>query len=132
MLIFSIRVFCHWFCNHSHFGNVILVCIMVSSALLAAEDPIHANSFRNEVCFFHFDQSDGISFCCICFTFNVNPPGTLGGWTHVDEHSTSRTNVMNTGFDCKWHPAGRKLAFKSCFSSRLFRYFIPNYLNPNL
>jgi len=44
-----IRIFCHWFCNHSHFGNVILVCIMVSSALLAAEDPIHANSTRNEI-----------------------------------------------------------------------------------
>ncbi|CAH1378096.1 unnamed protein product [Tenebrio molitor] len=34
------RVFCHWLCNHSVFGNVILVCIMVSSALLALEDPI--------------------------------------------------------------------------------------------
>ena len=27
-------------CNHSVFGNVILVCIMVSSALLALEEPI--------------------------------------------------------------------------------------------
>ncbi|XP_075219333.1 ca[2+]-channel protein alpha[[1]] subunit D isoform X3 [Lycorma delicatula] len=44
-----IRVFCHWLCNHSHFGNVILVCIMVSSALLAAEDPIDSNSYRNKV-----------------------------------------------------------------------------------
>ncbi|KAJ3640022.1 hypothetical protein Zmor_003343 [Zophobas morio] len=34
------RVFCHWLCNHSVFGNVILVCIMVSSALLALEEPI--------------------------------------------------------------------------------------------
>ncbi|KAK9497561.1 hypothetical protein O3M35_004261 [Rhynocoris fuscipes] len=44
-----IRVFCHWLCNHSHFGNVILVCIMVSSALLAAEDPLKAESPRNRV-----------------------------------------------------------------------------------
>ncbi|XP_015833195.1 muscle calcium channel subunit alpha-1 isoform X3 [Tribolium castaneum] len=36
------RIFCHWLCNHSVFGNVILVCIMVSSALLALEDPIPA------------------------------------------------------------------------------------------
>ncbi|XP_024084384.1 muscle calcium channel subunit alpha-1 isoform X2 [Cimex lectularius] len=43
------RVFCHWFCNHSYFGNVILVCIMVSSALLAAEDPLRADSPRNKV-----------------------------------------------------------------------------------
>ncbi|XP_039297401.1 voltage-dependent calcium channel type D subunit alpha-1 isoform X4 [Nilaparvata lugens] len=53
MYIFSnknrIRVFCHWLCNHSHFGNVILVCIMVSSALLAAEDPINSDSPRNKV-----------------------------------------------------------------------------------
>ncbi|KAL3270430.1 hypothetical protein HHI36_020985 [Cryptolaemus montrouzieri] len=34
------RVFCHWFCNHSVFSNVILVCILVSSALLALEEPV--------------------------------------------------------------------------------------------
>nr|XP_024215784.1 muscle calcium channel subunit alpha-1 isoform X2 [Halyomorpha halys] len=49
------RVFCHWFCNHPHFSNVILVCIMVSSALLAAEDPIEAASPRNKV-LGYFDQ----------------------------------------------------------------------------
>ncbi|XP_059469831.1 muscle calcium channel subunit alpha-1 isoform X4 [Neocloeon triangulifer] len=43
-----IRVFCHWLCNHSLFGNIILVCIMISSALLAAEDPLRANSPRNQ------------------------------------------------------------------------------------
>ncbi|XP_037925278.1 muscle calcium channel subunit alpha-1 isoform X4 [Hermetia illucens] len=43
------RVFCHWLCNHSHFGNVILGCIMFSSAMLAAEDPLNANSQRNQV-----------------------------------------------------------------------------------
>ncbi|XP_043279830.1 muscle calcium channel subunit alpha-1 isoform X5 [Venturia canescens] len=43
------RVFCHWLCNHSHFGNVILVCIMVSSAMLAAEDPLRATSYRNQI-----------------------------------------------------------------------------------
>lgn len=34
------RVFCHWLVNHSTFGNVILLCIMCSSALLAVERPI--------------------------------------------------------------------------------------------
>ncbi|XP_076303607.1 ca[2+]-channel protein alpha[[1]] subunit D isoform X4 [Lasioglossum baleicum] len=43
------RVFCHWLCNHSYFGNVILVCIMISSAMLAAEDPLSASSPRNQV-----------------------------------------------------------------------------------
>ncbi|KAK9299972.1 hypothetical protein QLX08_007186 [Tetragonisca angustula] len=44
-----IRVFCHWLCNHSYFGNVILVCIMISSAMLAAEDPLRAVSYRNQI-----------------------------------------------------------------------------------
>lgn len=43
------RVFCHWLCNHSHFGNIILVCIMFSSAMLAAEDPLISDSPRNKV-----------------------------------------------------------------------------------
>ncbi|XP_076393898.1 ca[2+]-channel protein alpha[[1]] subunit D isoform X10 [Megachile rotundata] len=44
-----VRVFCHWLCNHSYFGNVILVCIMISSAMLAAEDPLRASSYRNQI-----------------------------------------------------------------------------------
>uniref|UniRef100_A0A182YN24 Voltage-dependent L-type calcium channel subunit alpha n=1 Tax=Anopheles stephensi TaxID=30069 RepID=A0A182YN24_ANOST len=31
------------------FGNIILVCIMFSSAMLAAEDPLNANSERNQI-----------------------------------------------------------------------------------
>ncbi|XP_019884382.1 muscle calcium channel subunit alpha-1 isoform X3 [Camponotus floridanus] len=43
------RIFCHWFCNHSYFSNVILVCIMISSAMLAAEDPLSASAERNRI-----------------------------------------------------------------------------------
>ncbi|XP_022649428.1 muscle calcium channel subunit alpha-1-like isoform X5 [Varroa destructor] len=43
------RVFCHTVINHSYFSNFILVCILVSSAMLAAEDPLRSNSFRNQV-----------------------------------------------------------------------------------
>ncbi|XP_059609825.1 muscle calcium channel subunit alpha-1 isoform X5 [Phlebotomus argentipes] len=43
------RIFCHWLCNHSHFGNIILACIMFSSAMLAAEDPLNAGSERNQI-----------------------------------------------------------------------------------
>lgn len=43
------RIFCHKLCNHGHFGNIILVCIMFSSAMLAAEDPMNADSPRNQV-----------------------------------------------------------------------------------
>lgn len=45
----SFRVFCHKLCNHSHFSNIILACIMFSSAMLAAEDPLNAHSERNKV-----------------------------------------------------------------------------------
>ncbi|XP_075986928.1 muscle calcium channel subunit alpha-1-like isoform X2 [Anticarsia gemmatalis] len=43
------RVFCYKMSSSSTFGNIILVCIMFSSAMLAAEDPLDAaqNGFRN-------------------------------------------------------------------------------------
>ncbi|XP_065166003.1 voltage-dependent calcium channel type D subunit alpha-1 isoform X4 [Atheta coriaria] len=41
------RIFCHWLSNHSIFSNIILVCIMISSALLAMEDPIDTKSQMN-------------------------------------------------------------------------------------
>ncbi|XP_073814262.1 ca[2+]-channel protein alpha[[1]] subunit D isoform X3 [Musca autumnalis] len=43
------RVFCHRLCNHSNFGNFILCCIMFSSAMLAAENPLKADASRNIV-----------------------------------------------------------------------------------
>jgi len=47
--LFRVRTFCHWLQNQTYFSNFILVCIMVSSALLAAEDPLKADSERNNV-----------------------------------------------------------------------------------
>lgn len=44
-----LRVFCNKIVNHSYFTNSVLVCILVSSAMLAAEDPLEANSRRNTV-----------------------------------------------------------------------------------
>ncbi|XP_064604467.1 muscle calcium channel subunit alpha-1-like isoform X3 [Liolophura sinensis] len=43
------RVLCHKICNHSYFGNIVLACILISSAMLAAEDPLNANSDRNQI-----------------------------------------------------------------------------------
>lgn len=43
------RLGCYNFINHSIVSNFILVCIMISSASLAAEDPMNANSKRNRV-----------------------------------------------------------------------------------
>ncbi|XP_053481048.1 calcium channel, voltage-dependent, L type, alpha 1F subunit [Ictalurus furcatus] len=44
-----IRVGCHIVINHHIFTNLILVFIILSSISLAAEDPIRAHSFRNNV-----------------------------------------------------------------------------------
>ncbi|KAL7065509.1 hypothetical protein AAHC03_04869 [Spirometra sp. Aus1] len=41
------RRLCHYICNHPYFNNIVLVCILVSSAMLAAEDPLDASSYRN-------------------------------------------------------------------------------------
>ncbi|VDO45409.1 unnamed protein product [Haemonchus placei] len=43
------RVFCNKIVNHTYFTNSVLVCILVSSAMLAAEDPLEANSRRNTI-----------------------------------------------------------------------------------
>ncbi|XP_070193049.1 muscle calcium channel subunit alpha-1-like isoform X2 [Littorina saxatilis] len=41
------RMLCHKTCNHSYFSNVVLACILISSAMLAAEDPLRSESPRN-------------------------------------------------------------------------------------
>jgi len=43
----SLRVFCHWLQGHPIMGNFILVCIIISSALLACEDPLKSKSDIN-------------------------------------------------------------------------------------
>lgn len=50
------RILCHKIINHSYFGNFILVCILVSSGMLAAEDPLRSNTDRNHIlnCFDYF------------------------------------------------------------------------------
>ncbi|CAG5117509.1 unnamed protein product, partial [Candidula unifasciata] len=41
------RILCHKLCNHPYFSNVVLACILISSAMLAAEDPLRSKSDRN-------------------------------------------------------------------------------------
>ncbi|XP_052780217.1 muscle calcium channel subunit alpha-1-like isoform X4 [Mya arenaria] len=43
------RKFCHAVCNHSYFGNIVLGCILISSGMLAAEDPLNSKSDRNVI-----------------------------------------------------------------------------------
>lgn len=43
------RIFCHKIANHPYFGNFVLICILISSFLLAAEDPVRPRAKINEV-----------------------------------------------------------------------------------
>merc|ERR550532_1006749 len=43
----SLRIFCHWLQGHPIMSNCILVCVLVSSALLACEDPLRSESDVN-------------------------------------------------------------------------------------
>lgn len=47
--LYRIRVLCHRIVNATWFTNFILLFILLSSAALAAEDPIRAESVRNQV-----------------------------------------------------------------------------------
>ena len=44
-----IREACHWVVNLRYFDDFILVVIVISSVLLAVEDPVHPNAPRNHV-----------------------------------------------------------------------------------
>ncbi len=48
------RIACHYISNHRWFTNSLLICILVSSILLAVEDPVNYKSKTNEVQFFKF------------------------------------------------------------------------------
>lgn len=47
---FSIRQACHWVVNLRYFDDFILAVILVSSVLLAVEDPVDPDAPRNKVC----------------------------------------------------------------------------------
>nr|QFP39652.1 voltage-gated calcium channel subunit alpha 1-like protein [Tridacna squamosa] len=43
------RRICHAIICHSYFGNIVLACILISSGMLAAEDPLNSKSDRNRI-----------------------------------------------------------------------------------
>ncbi|KAI1305813.1 Voltage-dependent calcium channel type D subunit alpha-1 [Halotydeus destructor] len=59
------RVLCHKIIFDSLFGNILLVCIMISSSTLAMEDPLDSESPRNQT-LKNFDQ-----FFTIVFTIEI-------------------------------------------------------------
>ena len=48
-ILFRFRIWCHAVQAHPVCANIILVCILVSSAFLACEDPLRAQSDINVV-----------------------------------------------------------------------------------
>lgn len=59
------RVMCYNFINHGVISNFILVCILISSASLAMEDPLDSKSRRNQI-LGYFDY-----FFTTVFTFEI-------------------------------------------------------------
>lgn len=49
-LFCSIRQACHWVVNLRYFDDFILAVILISSVLLAVEDPVDPDAPRNKVC----------------------------------------------------------------------------------
>ena len=47
--LFRIRVICYKIATNKYFVNFVLILIIVSSILLAAEDPLNASAKRNQV-----------------------------------------------------------------------------------
>ncbi|KAF6778421.1 hypothetical protein AHF37_02233 [Paragonimus kellicotti] len=100
------RIFCHNVVCLSHFGNIVLVCILVSSILLAAEDPLHANSHRNKILnmFDYFFTS----VFTVEITLKVNDflriYSTRGGiLSQCFQSAGSNCRLRRTGFFCVTH-----------------------------
>uniref|UniRef100_G3S767 Voltage-dependent L-type calcium channel subunit alpha n=1 Tax=Gorilla gorilla gorilla TaxID=9595 RepID=G3S767_GORGO len=73
----KIRVLCHRIVNATWFTNFILLFILLSSAALAAEDPIRADSMRNQI-LKHFD----IGFTSVFTVEIVLKMTTYGAFLH--------------------------------------------------
>ena len=84
------RVFCHWFCNHKAFANTILLCIMISSASLAAEDPLNSKSPRN-VTLGYFD----VFFTTIFTVEIVVKVVAYGAVFHPGAYCRSPANILD-------------------------------------
>uniref|UniRef100_G1S8X0 Voltage-dependent L-type calcium channel subunit alpha n=1 Tax=Nomascus leucogenys TaxID=61853 RepID=G1S8X0_NOMLE len=83
----KIRVLCHRIVNATWFTNFILLFILLSSAALAAEDPIRADSMRNQI-LKHFD----IGFTSV---FTVEIMTTYGAFLHKGSFCRNYFNMLD-------------------------------------
>jgi len=86
----SFRVGCHRLINHSYFGNIVLICILISSGMLAAEDPLNATSHRN-IILNYFDW-----FFTAIFTIEITLKTiTFGVLLHRGSFCRSYSNLLD-------------------------------------
>ncbi|XP_069315650.1 voltage-dependent L-type calcium channel subunit alpha-1S [Eulemur rufifrons] len=86
----KIRVLCHRIVNATWFTNFILLFILLSSAALAAEDPIRAESMRNQI-LKHFD----IGFTSVFTVEIVLKMTTYGAFLHKGSFCRSYFNMLD-------------------------------------
>ncbi|XP_054568865.1 voltage-dependent L-type calcium channel subunit alpha-1S [Eptesicus fuscus] len=84
------RVLCHRIVNATWFTNFILLFIMLSSAALAAEDPIQAESMRNQI-LGYFD----IAFTSVFTVEIVLKMTTYGAFLHKGSFCRNYFNILD-------------------------------------
>ncbi|EPQ20349.1 Voltage-dependent L-type calcium channel subunit alpha-1S [Myotis brandtii] len=84
------RVLCHRIVNATWFTNFILLFIMLSSAALAAEDPIQAESVRNQI-LGYFD----IAFTSVFTVEIVLKMTTYGAFLHKGSFCRNYFNILD-------------------------------------
>uniref|UniRef100_A0A670YQG5 Voltage-dependent L-type calcium channel subunit alpha n=1 Tax=Pseudonaja textilis TaxID=8673 RepID=A0A670YQG5_PSETE len=86
----KIRVLCHRIVNATWFTNFILLFILLSSISLAAEDPIRADSFRNQV-LSYFD----IGFTSVFTVEIILKMTTYGAFLHKGSFCRNSFNILD-------------------------------------
>ncbi|XP_055966549.1 voltage-dependent L-type calcium channel subunit alpha-1S [Sorex fumeus] len=86
----KIRVLCHRIINATWFTNFILLFILLSSAALAAEDPIRADSMRNQI-LGYFD----IAFTSVFTVEIVLKMTTFGAFLHKGSFCRNCFNILD-------------------------------------
>ncbi|XP_013922794.1 PREDICTED: voltage-dependent L-type calcium channel subunit alpha-1S, partial [Thamnophis sirtalis] len=86
----QIRVLCHRIVNATWFTNFILLFILLSSISLAAEDPIRADSFRNQI-LSYFD----IGFTSVFTVEIILKMTTYGAFLHKGSFCRNSFNILD-------------------------------------
>ncbi|KAM5301400.1 voltage-dependent L-type calcium channel subunit alpha-1S [Glossophaga mutica] len=86
----KVRVLCHRIVNATWFTNFILLFIMLSSAALAAEDPIRAESMRNQI-LGYFD----IAFTSVFTVEIILKMTTYGAFLHKGSFCRNYFNLLD-------------------------------------